>query len=39
MFVPLKAVALSALVAANAHANFALDGADDTGDDLHLLIG
>lgn len=39
MFAPLKAVALSALVATNAHANFSLDGSEDTSDDLHLLIG
>lgn len=33
------ALAASGRVAANAHANFALDGAEDTSDDLHLLVG
>lgn len=40
MFIPFKAAAaLSASIATNAHANFALDGAAETSDDLHLLIG
>lgn len=42
MFIPFKAfvLAVPALIAANAHANFNLDGpVDNTGDDLHLLIG
>jgi hypothetical protein len=33
-------LAWSARVAANAHANFNLDGpVDNTSDDLHLLVG
>lgn len=39
MFIPLKAAALSTLVATNAHANFTLDGGTEPTDDYHLLIG